>query len=93
METVWFEDMKPTKDYCVLVEKAEGDARLRVIQECVLELNRQAVGRGYVYIIMSRLSVQELQRGFFSPTFPGSAYSQPLMAPPRHLRKPRVWRP
>lgn len=93
METVWFEDMKPTADYCVLVAMAEGDPRLRAIPECILELNRQAARLGYLYIMMSRLSNSELQKGSFSPTFPGSGYPKPLLEPPRHLRKARVWRP
>jgi hypothetical protein len=93
LETVWFENSKPSSDYCLLIQKSEGDERLRSMAECIIELDREAAIRGDVFIRLSRLSNAELRRGYFSPTFPGSRYPRPLLMPPRELGKIRIWRP
>jgi hypothetical protein len=93
LETVWFENSKPSSDYCLLIQKSEGDDCLRSMAECIIELDREAAIRGDVFIRLSRLSNAELRRGYFSPTFPGSRYPRPLLMPPRELGKIRIWRP
>lgn len=93
LETVWFENSKPSSDCCLLIQKSEGDERLRSMAECIIELDRKAAIRGDVFIRFTRLSNAELRRGYFSPTFPGSGYPQPLLMPPRDLKTIRIWRP
>jgi hypothetical protein len=93
LETVWFENSEPSSDFCLLIQKSEGDQRLRSMAECIIELDRKAANRGDLFIRFSRLSNAELRRGYFSPTFPGSTYPQPLLTPPRESGKIRIWRP
>ena len=94
LETVWFENSKPSSDYCLLIQKSEGDEHLSSMAECILELDREAANRGDVYIRFCRLSNAKLRRGYFSPTFPGSSYPRPLLMESRDLgKKIRIWRP
>jgi hypothetical protein len=93
LETVWFENSKPSSDCYLLIQKSEGDERLRWMAECIIELDRKAAIRGDLFIRFSRLSNAELRSGYFFPTFPGSGYPRPLLMPPRDLEKIRIWRP
>src|SRR5262245_31865057 len=93
LETRWFQDLQSVPGYWLLVQRTQGDHWLRSSEECLIELDRFAAIRGYVFIRMTRLSTAELRQGYFSPAFPGSNYPRPLAALPRDQRRTRVWRP